>query len=91
MQKTAPLPKRWSTADAVELYGIKEWSNGFFRVSDEGNIEVTIPGEEGRTIDVKALVDELRQRGLGMPLLLRFSDVLRRRIGALNEAFQNAI
>jgi arginine decarboxylase len=91
MQKTVPLPRRWSTADAVELYGVQEWSNGFFRVSDAGNMLVTIPGEEGRTIDVKALVDELRQRGLGMPILLRFSDVLRRRIGALNEAFQNAI
>jgi arginine decarboxylase-like protein len=41
MQKTVPLPKRWSIADAVELYGIQEWSNGFFRISDEGNILVT--------------------------------------------------
>ncbi len=91
MQKTTPLPKRWSTTDAVEMYGIQEWSNGFFRVSDEGHILVTIPDEDGRTIDVKALVDELRQRGLGMPILLRFSDVLRRRIADLNQAFQNAI
>ncbi len=91
MAKSVPLPKPWSIADAVEMYGIEEWSNGFFRVSEAGNVLVTIPGEEGRTIDVKDLVDELRQRGLGMPILLRFSDVLRRRIGALNEAFQTAI
>ncbi len=91
MSKNVPLPKPWSTTDAVEMYGIEEWSNGFFRVSDAGNVLVTIPDEDGRTIDVKALVDELRQRGLGMPILLRFSDVLRRRIGALNEAFQTAI
>lgn len=91
MPKNVPLPKPWSIADAVEMYGIEEWSNGFFRVSEAGNVLVTIPDEEGRTIDVKALVDELRQRGLGMPILLRFSDVLRRRIGALNEAFQTAI
>jgi arginine decarboxylase len=91
MQKSAPLPKLWSTTDAAELYGVGEWGNGFFRISDKGNIQVTIPGEAGCTIDVKALVDELRQRGLGMPILLRFSDILRRRIAALNEAFQNAI
>lgn len=91
MPKNVPLPKPWAVRDAVEMYGIEEWSNGFFRVSDAGNVLVTIPDEEGRTIDVKALVDELRQRGLGMPILLRFSDVLRRRIGALNEAFQTAI
>lgn len=85
------LPKPWSTTDAVEAYGIHDWGNDFFRINAEGHVLVTIPGETGHSIDVKALVDEVRQRGVGLPLLLRFSDILRRRIDALNQAFQTAI
>ena len=36
-------------------------------------------------------MDEVRQRGVGLPLLLRFSDILRSRIDELNQAFQQAI
>lgn len=85
------LPKPWSTTDAVEAYGIHDWGNDFFRINADGHVLVTIPGESGHSIDVKALVDEVRQRGVGLPLLLRFSDILRRRIDTLNQAFQTAI
>ena len=65
------LPKSWSVADAVELYGIQDWGRGYFRISDAGHVLVTPPGEEGYAVDLKALVDEVRQRGVGLPLLLR--------------------
>lgn len=90
-QKQGRLPKPWSTADAIETYGIRGWGNGYFRISDAGRVLVTPPGEAGHTIDLKALVDEVRQRGVGLPLLLRFSDILRCSIEALNHAFHNAI
>ena len=85
------LPKSWSVADAVELYGIHDWGRGYFRISDAGHVLVTPPGEEGYTVNLKALVDEVRQRGVGLPLLLRFSDILRSRVDELNQAFQRAI
>jgi arginine decarboxylase len=85
------LPKAWTISDAAETYGIHEWGNNYFRISDDGHVLVTIPGAVKHTIDVKALVDEVRQRGVGLPLLLRFSDILRCRIDALNQAFQTAI
>ena len=90
-QKQGRLPKPWSTTDAIETYGIRGWGNGYFRISDAGHVLVTPPGEAGHTIDLKALVDEVRQRGVGLPLLLRFSDILRCSIEALNHAFHNAI
>jgi arginine decarboxylase len=89
--KQGRLPKPWSTVDAIETYGIRGWGNGYFHVSDAGHVLVTPPGEAGYMIDLKALVDEVRQRGVGLPLLLRFSDILRCRIEALNQAFLNAI
>lgn len=40
---------------------------------------------------MKALVDELTQRGIQLPILLRFPDILRSRIELLNGAFHRAI
>src|SRR5438477_1961423 len=48
-------------------------------------------GIEGPAIDMKELVDEVARRGIGLPLLIRFSDVLKSRIVELNETFKNAI
>ena len=56
-----------------------------------GRVLVTPPRLEDHSIDLKALVDEVCQRGVGLPLLLRFSDILRSRIDELNRAFQQAI
>ncbi len=91
MPRNGRLPKPWAIADTIETYGIQDWGNDFFQISEQGHVLVTIPGEAEHTIDVKALVDEVRQRGLGLPFLLRFSDILRRRIDMLNQAFQTAI
>ncbi|MCZ6874781.1 MAG: biosynthetic arginine decarboxylase, partial [bacterium] len=77
--------------DAVEMYGIRDWGNNYFQINEQGHIVMTPPGQHGHSIDLKALVDEVRQRGVGLPLLLRFSDILRSRLDELNQAFQNAI
>ena len=42
-------------------------------------------------IDLKELVDDLRSRGLNLPLLIRFSDILKTRVEQLFGAFQQAI
>jgi arginine decarboxylase len=42
-------------------------------------------------MDLKELVDEVRRRGIGLPLLIRFTDVLRHRVVHLNQAFRKAI
>jgi arginine decarboxylase len=90
-RKGEHIPKPWSVADAVEAYGIRDWGNNYFRISHKGHVLVTPPGQAGNTINLKALVDEVRQRGVGLPLLVRFSDILRSRIEELNRAFQSAI
>jgi arginine decarboxylase len=87
---TDPL-HRWSVADSAELYSIERWSNGYFSISGDGNIIVTPRGSGRGAVDLKALVDELKKRGIRLPLLLRFSDILRSRIELLNKAFAQAI
>jgi arginine decarboxylase len=82
---------RWSVADSVELYSIDRWSNGYFSINPEGHIIVTPRGRGRGALDLKALVDELQRRGIQLPLLLRFSDILRSRIELINTAFASAI
>jgi len=45
----------------------------------------------GASADLKELVDEIRRRGIGLPLLLRFTNILTRRVVELNESFRQAI
>ncbi len=85
--------QRWTIADAVETYAIKSWGAPYFGVNDKGNMCVYADGQfgNGPGIDLKDLVDEVRRRGIGLPLLIRFTDILRHRVIHLNEAFRKAM
>jgi arginine decarboxylase len=74
----------------LDLYKVRQWGAGFFGINARGHVSVSPSGPDGGTLDLKDLVDELRQRGIDMPILLRFSDVLRARIRRMNEAFEAA-
>ncbi len=96
MVRPKPLPssdplRRWTIADSLETYSISRWGSGYVSINEKGNLVITPRGPEHGTIDLKALVDEIAQRGIPMPILLRFSDILRSRIELLNQAFGNAI
>ena len=82
------LTQRWSVADSLELYNVRAWGNDYFAINEQGNLAV----QEGATqVDLKALVDEVRQRGIALPLLIRFPHILRARVVELNQAFERAI
>ncbi|MGF1511382.1 MAG: biosynthetic arginine decarboxylase [Myxococcota bacterium] len=83
--------KPWTIRDSAELYNIAGWSNGYFDISDEGNVMLTANATRGQPLDVKRLVDDLVRRGLSLPLLLRFSDILSRRVEEIHNAFQSKI
>jgi arginine decarboxylase len=85
------LPHKWTLADSIETYDIRTWGAPFFGVNDKGNIIVHPNGPQGPSADLKELVDEVRRRGIGLPLLLRFSNILRQRVVELNEAFRRAV
>src|SRR5215470_5010824 len=91
MSTTAGIPRKWTVADSGETYGVKYWGNNYFSINDLGNAQAHPAGPDGGRIDLKELVDEVARRGIGLPLLIRFSDVLRSRIVELNETFKRAI
>jgi len=83
--------RAWTVKDATELYNVKGWGRGFFTINEAGNVQVTPSGPDSPPIDLKALVDDIRSRGLNLPLLIRFSDILRTRIESMAGAFRDAI
>jgi arginine decarboxylase len=75
----------------MELYNVRNWGWPYFSINAEGNACVHAQGPDGPTVDLKQLADELQRRGIQLPILVRFSDILRARVEALNEAFRTAI
>ncbi|MCC7177612.1 MAG: biosynthetic arginine decarboxylase [Acidobacteria bacterium] len=89
----SPIPgaDAWSATDASELYEIARWGKGYFSVSSQGHVLVHPTKDPQRTIDLKQLVDRLQLRGIALPILIRFSDILRHRLADIHDAFQTAI
>jgi arginine decarboxylase len=60
-------------------------------VNAEGRLTVHPDGNPKRGLDLYQLAMDLNAQGVGLPLLLRFSDILRARIEQLATHFRNAI
>lgn len=84
-------PKKWTIEDSEELYRIKGWGDPYFSINAAGHVTVAPKGDRGGSLDLFELVNALKQRNLGLPLLIRFSDILEDRIERLNAAFSKAI
>src|SRR3954463_14543473 len=92
--ETAPVREpadRWSIAEASELYDVASWGKGYFSVEPNGHVWVRPDKDPSRGIDLKELVDNLQLRGISLPILIRFGEILKHRLGEMHQAFQNAI
>ncbi len=85
------LMEKWKIADAVETYGVRNWGKGYFGINKLGHVTVQPTKRAEESIDLKELIDQLQARGIQLPILLRFTDILRHRVGEIHNAFQNAI
>jgi arginine decarboxylase len=81
----------WSIEKALQLYNIPGWGAGYFSINDKGHLIVHPHGQPGPQIDLMDVIDDIRERKLGFPCVVRFQDVLRARVKQLNEAFRTAI
>ncbi|WP_246112551.1 biosynthetic arginine decarboxylase [Allorhodopirellula solitaria] len=73
------------------MYGIERWGDGYFSISEEGTVRVSPDPNQTGAIDLKSLVDRLVDRGLELPILIRFNGILRDRLHRLADCFQKAI
>ena len=81
----------WDVEAAISTYNVDGWGSDYFTVNAAGNAEVRPLQEGGGSIDILEVVNEARARRLGFPLVIRFQDLLRHRVEAVNRAFQSAM
>jgi arginine decarboxylase len=81
----------WTIDDARDLYNIEGWGIGYFDINQQGHVTVHPTKEPGRGLDLYEIAMDLAAQGIGLPLLLRFPDILRTRIETLTEKFRAAI
>jgi arginine decarboxylase len=85
------IASSWKIEDAVETYGINLWGKGYFGINPQGHVTVHPNKRADQAIDLKELVDQLQARGIQLPILLRFTDILRHRMGEIHDAFRAAM
>src|SRR3954454_4927969 len=85
------IPKRWTIRDTETLYRVREWGQKYFSVNAEGHVAVHPTQDPAIQIDLKHLVDELRERDIQPPLLVRFTDILKHRVARMHAVFERAI
>lgn len=81
----------WNNKKSEALYGMHNWGNGYFNINNDGNVEVCSFCENHKPLDLKILVDNLNERGICAPVLLRFPDIVNHRVSHMVDCFNKAI
>jgi arginine decarboxylase len=91
LQKILEGSPAWTVDDAVEKYNINRWGQDYFSVNAKGHMTCMPTGQAGASIPITDVVEEALKRGMRLPLLIRFQDLLRHRVESMNQAFNAAI
>ena len=83
--------ENWSVADSTDLYEVARWGNGYFSIADNGNLFVHPDRNPKRHVDLKELIDRLQVRGIDLPVLLRFGEILQHRLQEIHQAFSSSM
>ncbi len=82
----------WSAQHARDAYLVAQWSDGFFDICDRGRMQAYPKGQgSGISIDLVDLAERIKEAGLTFPVLVRFTDIIQKRIQTLSDAFMRAI
>jgi arginine decarboxylase len=87
----SPADEKWSIEKAAEVYQIAGWGAPYFRINEAGHVESRPDPDQDQGVDLYDLARDLEARGIALPLLIRFSNILDDRIRLINECFRRAI
>ncbi len=76
---------------AAQRYALEHWSAGYFHINAAGEVEACPDLQHAHAgISLLEIVESVKAKGLRLPVLVRFTDILRHRVQALCEAFESA-
>ena len=81
----------WNIQAARTLYNIDRWGAKYFDINEAGKVIARPLHDAGSPVEIEDVVEEAQARGLKFPLLIRFQDILRHRVEAINKAFRASI
>lgn len=90
-RESRPPTTRNALEETIALYGVRNWGGEYFDVNRDGELVVAFEGTRGTPVALKDIVEELRQRGVSTPVMVRFPQLLDYQIKKLAGAFKAAI
>ncbi|MEE2944222.1 MAG: biosynthetic arginine decarboxylase [Pseudomonadota bacterium] len=75
-----------------DVYGIKKWGKNLIVVNDKGEIGLKNPlNPDAPSVSLPAILEDLDDRGVQVPMILRVSSYLEHEIKHMNDCFNEAI
>ncbi|MBY6198393.1 arginine decarboxylase [Vibrio hangzhouensis] len=72
-------------------YNVQHWSQNFFGINDDGDVTVS-PRKDGQhQVPLTRIAQALEEKGLTLPALVRFPQIIHQRVHGICDAFNQAI
>lgn len=82
----------WSIEQSKKLYRVSAWSDDYVDIDKQGQVIVKpIRSDPDIQVNLIQLTKKLQDQGLALPILVRFTDVLKNRVTTLIDAFTSTI
>ncbi|QCW84905.1 biosynthetic arginine decarboxylase [Methylotuvimicrobium buryatense] len=80
----------WTIEQSAQTYGIANWGDGFFSINAAGRVSVKPDPDKNAELDLYEIAQTLKDKNLSLPVLVRFTDILKNRVKQLHDAFGKA-
>src|SRR5678809_1798038 len=91
MSEPSEASDAWDIQPARSLYNIDRWGAKYFDINEADHVVAKPLQEAGASVEITDVIEEAKGRGLKFPCLIRFQDILRHRVEAINLAFRSSI
>jgi arginine decarboxylase len=82
--------KTWTIGQSAQTYAIDNWGQGYFSINAEGHVAVKPCSDKDTVLDLYEIAQSLNDKQLSLPVLVRFTDILKDRVAQLSNAFKKA-
>ncbi|MGZ5018580.1 MAG: biosynthetic arginine decarboxylase [Methylobacter sp.] len=82
--------KTWTTGQSAQTYAIDNWGQGYFSINADGHVAVKPSSDKDTVLDLYEIAQSLNDKQLSLPVLVRFTDILKDRVAQLSNAFKKA-
>ena len=73
-----------------QTYAIENWGDGYFSINNKGHVCVKPSADKTIELDLFEIAQSLNDKNLSLPVLVRFTDILKDRVTRLSKAFEKA-